>query len=263
MNYFRARVKNDKIPYIFTPSYKNNICVLDAGVRMPVKEPNNCSYMFENNEFINDPIYIGNTVTDCSYMFSNCQNFNNIIFMGDNVTNCSYMFNSCNNFNQSIQIPNNVINCSHMFDSCENFNQNIQIPNNVTDCSYMFNWCTELNQNIQIPNSVTNCSYMFSSSILKDIITIPSSVTDCSFMFSNCQLLSEIIIQEDENQPIHNFTGLIYNRPNNISLRIHCNNLSLITDSSSNSIVNEPIMWSSMTNGYYNLFYNVFLYNNI
>ena len=226
--------------------------------------------MFRNCRNLNQNIQIPNGVTKIEEMFDGCRNLNQNIRIPNNVTNTAYMFNYCTNLNQNIQIPNNVTNTAYMFNYCANLNQNIQIPNNVTNATYMFSTCQNLNQNIQIPNSVTNVAGLFfGCPNLNQNIRIPNNTTNMWFCFRNSNVISDITIESG----IANNKAVGFISPNNKHARniwtdsITAANLittNIIHPTNASTAISSQILptWETITNGYYNSQYNVYIYTN-
>lgn len=147
------------------------------------------------NFMFNEPIKIGNRVTNCAGFFSGgAYSFNQPVNIPDSVLNCSKLFYGTS-MNSNVRIGNNVIDCSQMFSGCLSFNKPVVMPDSVTNCYEMFNYCFAFNQPITIPNNVTNCANMFQNcNNFNQPITIPNNVTDCAYMFSNCNLLNQDIV---------------------------------------------------------------------
>ena len=187
----------------------------------------------------NQPVIIGNKITNCAGMFYDCESFNYPITIPNNVIDCYHMFFACRNFNQSIAIPNNVINCRNMFEHCKNFNQPITIPDNTIYCSGMFFACGKFNQPIIIPNKVTNCSemfyacYSFSNNIY---FKTKSTSLDVTYLLGDC----------DNSKKKNIFFNSVLNSKFNVT--------------SYSSIVASPVTWTPMTKGFYNAAFNVYCY---
>ena len=214
-----------------------------------------------------------NTVISLVNCFSQRGRFNKPVNIPNSVTNTTYMFTSCPKLNQNIQIPNSVTSTASMFTSCSNLNQNIQIPNSVKNTASMFNNCPKLNQNIQIPNSVTNTTYMFNNcSNLNQNILVPSmntSTKNAWFMFRHCNNLSDVSLR---SETINNkFTGA-FRFNNSQSLNIWTDLTTVANLITTNIIhpnnINMQLVaqilptWTTITNGYYNELYNVYIYTN-
>ena len=90
--------------------------------------PGTCQYMFANTLF-NEPVTIGNNVTDYAYMFYNCKNFDQPISIPSIVTNTTNMFaeTKFSGAGSSFNFDN-VKNTSRMFYNSL-FNAPITFPN--------------------------------------------------------------------------------------------------------------------------------------
>lgn len=147
------------------------------------------------NMYFNEPIVIGNGVSDCALLLSGCSNFNHSVTIPDSVINCDGMFSSCSNFNSPVTVGNNVVNCAMLFASCYNFNQPITIPDSVEDCREMLYSCYSFNQPITIGNSVIDTSYMFNGcSQFNKPVNIPNNVTNCFAMFRQCSNFNQDVV---------------------------------------------------------------------
>ena len=246
-----------------------NSTVLNKKIDIP-DSVNTMSSSFYNCRNFNQNIQIPNGVTSMAYTFSYCSNLNQNIQIPNGVTNMLNTFSYCSNLNQNIQIPNSVTTMSYTFNSCSNLNQNIQIPNGVTSMAYTFSYCSNLNQNIQIPNGVTNMLNTFSyCSNLNQNIQIPNSVTQAGFVFRNCNNIYDITINDGVANSV--FTGML---PTN---NTHSRNIWTGQNSAANLITTNIIhpananvktaaqirpTWETITNGYYNALYNIYIYTN-
>lgn len=234
----------------------------------------NTGWMFDSCRNFNQPVQIPNNATDVRAMFTNCSNFNQPVQIPNNATNLYYMFNSCSNLNQNIQIPESVKSTAYMFNGCNNLNQNIHIPDSVTNMANMFFRCSALNQNIQLPNTNYNAAFLFNGcSNLNQNIFIPTLngyQRNFAFAFAYCNQLSNITIGAN-SQTAYSCIGMI--RSNNTqAINIHTDTLTamnLINDKiikSRNTSISDSAQikpdWETITNGYYNAMYNVYIYTN-
>ena len=157
----------------------------------------------------------------------------------------AYAFSGCTNFNQNIQIPNSIINMIGTFSGCTNFNQNIQIPNNVNSCVNMFMNCTNFDQNLMLPYN----SRSFQNT------------------FINCNKLSNICMHPGFN----GFPGWMNNFCRNnatqsLNIWLSTNHTSLGLSAILNGYivqgVKQSLTWDTITNGFYNSQYNIYVYTN-
>ena len=229
-------------------------------------------------------INFGTNVTNCAVIFNYNANANygygnrNMWIHGNNWNGqvafpygtTSGRVNASGILNKKVVIPNSVTIAEGMFHSCSNLNQNIQIPNSVTKTANMFYSCSNLNQNIQIPNSVTNAVSMFYSCYnLNQNIQIPNSVTNAWFMFRKCNSIHDIVVGPNVANSI--FVG-IFEQNNAHAKNIHTDTLSAANLITTNIIANAGTnlklagqilpTWTTITNGYYNALYNVYIYTN-
>lgn len=225
----------------------------------------NASHMFENCIFLNRANYEGgvyefinklsNNLTNTSYMFANCRNFN-YEFIGygftNNIVDASYMFAYCVKSDimpfGRIKLPTKLVNASHMFDSTRiqaaaiaNIFNNFH--DNITDFSYMFNNCIGAGSSTEI--------------------VIGVKARNLAYMFANCRDLAlNIRVYSDSN--LENVSNMLYNHTNNKRIvRIFCKNISKFTGREEKFMVCSPISWTTVTNGYYNNKYGIYIYKNL
>ena len=176
--------------------------------------------------------------------------------------NCALEFWDNSEFNFPVNIGNQVNNCYGMFLNCSNFNQPINIPDTANDCGKMFSGCTKFNQPVTIGTNANNCSYMFTGcQRFNQPIVIPTNVDNCTLMFSGCNDMCQNIYIKKNNNLITQ--SMISGHNNQKQINIFCENLALLNKTWSQTIVGYEITWTSMTNGYYNTAFNVYLYNNL
>lgn len=242
-----------------------------------------------NNSLFNSSVTIGNNVTNCSDMFNNCSRFNQPITIPANVTYVDKMFYKCSNFNQPITIPNNVTSCTQMFDKCVNFNSSVIINDTGGKSAHydsMFSGCSKFNQSITFPNAYVYFNSIFynCNNFNKQII-FPYHTTSMVLVFGECKSFNSIVYVPWETSNIYSMLSGCTNFGNKVyinSTRIKdafglfrgCNNSkrkeiyfhhslnNIFNISNSSSIVGKSISWSSMTNGFYNITYNIYCYNN-
>ena len=227
-----------------------------------VLKETSCSYYFWRNDPGKD-VFIGDEISNCFGMFSQCYNFNNNVYIGNNAKNCAQMFQSCYDFNKPINIPQNVNDTTSMFYACTKFNQNVAIPDTPDiQCTHMFESCLQLNQPIAIPNNAISTAFMFSScrNLAQDFI-IPKNVKSVGNMFINCENYHGNIYINNVGLNAAGYHNMLkntgFNRKN-----VYCNNLTNLMSTGTDSIIGNYISWTAMTNGYYNAFYNIYLFNN-
>ena len=162
--------------------------------------------------------------------------------MISNKNNCSNMFEDCDQFNLPVVIGYGVNNCSNMFRNCRNFNQPVVMINNVYTCSSMFINCNNFNQSITIFN-----------------------VYGCREMFCNCYNFSgNVYIRSNKfgSGQSGMFYGCYNNRRKNLFVYKNMSTHFNSTVAGSTLVYNE-ITWTTMTNGYYNAAYNIYVYTNL
>jgi hypothetical protein len=93
-------------------------------------------------------------------------------------------------------------------------------------------------------------------------ITIPNSVVDCRYMFNGCTNMRCNIYIDNKNLNNKNMAGFIKNHPNNKRINIFCNNIQVLNRTDTDSIIEQAITWSSISNGYYNRSFNIYIYSN-
>ena len=247
---------------------------------------------FNNCRNFNRPVIIGNNVTDLSYTFSSAQKFNQPITIPNSVTDMSYTFNRASSFNQPITIPNSVTNMSYIFNGVDSFNHPITIPNSVKNMAGTFSNTYFFNHPITIPNGVENISNIFSyARRFNQPITIPNSVKDASKAFMGCYNFNRSITISDNVENMINLlrgcerfsSNIYFNNSSTITnsfkitdmfsgcnellkKSIYCNNAAPFIKYTydSWSIVGGDVTWDALSdgNGYYNTYYNVYIYNN-
>ena len=117
--------------------------------------------------------------------------------------------------------------------------------------------------NVIISKDIKSCYYMFNNVSGLNHVIIHANVTNCSHMFRSLKGTTNIYINIDPSQTTHNFRNMLYNKSNSYRTRIFCNNLSYLNKTTtSTSIVGATITWTTVTHGYYNSTYNIYLYNN-
>ena len=216
------------------------------------------------------------SVTNCNVIFDSSENanygFGNRNFIihgiqwnggvafpyGANYVRC----NGSEKLNRNIQIPNGVTNMAETFKFCYKLNQNIQIPNSVTGMINIFRNCYNLNQNIQIPNSVrsiSSCFYYCTN--LNQNIQIPNSVTSVSGVFMGCDNMTNITLLPT-TMPVANWNGMIRDNASK-SINIWTDDATALDMMNAGFIQGniKPTM-ETITNGYYNSQYNVYIYTN-
>ena len=220
-----------------------------------------CACMFNGNAIFNQPVTIGDNVTICNYMFGECSNFNQPITIPNKVTSCTYMFNRCINFNQPIIIPDSVQYCGNMFGGCYNFNQPVTFGANIYSCYAMFYNCQKFNQPINMPNTVDDCSSMFiNCQNFNQPIILSANLTNCAYLFSNCYDYNQNIYMPSNK--VINAYRMLYNHNKMKRINVFSRSLGRLRNNST-SIVGVNVAWTSITNGYYNATYNIYLYSNL
>ena len=228
---------------------------------------NFANYFSDNKSMINEPMVVGDGVTNCYRMLYN-SSFNAPVTIGNNVTDCSEMLYRCYSFNQSVNISDSVTNCQNMLRNCSNFNAPITIGNNVATCANMLTGCTNYNLPITIPYGVTNCSYMlYSDTSFNHPVIVPASATNCVAMLISCNSFgSDVYFEHTSYTPM--LANSMFDSTNkslrkNIHFHPSMNNVFNVT-SYRNTIVSDSISWTDMEdgNGFYNTYYNIYCYNN-
>lgn len=284
---------------LFLPATATNVSnVLNACTRFNnnvVFGGNNivdASEMMKGCEAFNREINIPDGVANCYQMFRNCYKLNVIINTPANLQNAQEMFSNCYNLKEPVNIrkSDNVVDCAYMFAHCQNLTSvvggnsartamlncmqmfynsgliySVQLGEYVNTCYGVYMNCANLQQIYQFPK-LNVCSFAFACANcvkLTSIPNIPVNARNCVQMFRNCHNLTRININISTLQTEHNFAKLIQDRSNAKRINIFCNNLSLLnmTDAT-NSITGTAITWASITNGYRNTLYNVYLYRN-
>lgn len=207
----------------------------------------------------NLPVSMEDTVTDCYNMLANCFNFNSPVEFSNNLQNGQRAMRLCNNFNLPITVPASLTDTYQMFGYCTNLNSPITFTHGLTNMYGMFRHCDNLNQPLNIPNTVVNCYEAICYTAMNCDVYIPASVTDCVYMMSGTNVFEgNIYINGTPN-----CKGLLEDRDYTTRVNIFCNDLSILTGTtSSDSITDLDMTWTEMTNGYYNEQYNIYLYNN-
>ncbi len=263
---------------IYVPSMVHKYVVPEYGF----PKDNSPFKTFDNTPEQYDNVRIGNIVANCYGLFMNCQNFNKNVNFGKNVINFGMMFNGCTRFNQDVMInsygndysgmfsgcrnlnslvqfsrtmnfTSNESNLSNMFYSCTNFNRQFNIPSSAHDISRLFSGCSKFNQNIIIPYYVNNCYGMlqyagnFSSHIY--FLGYTNRNIDASYMLDiagcpNYWLEPNVYLPKY----IHchpRIANILYNQPYILNYA-------------------NAVVWNTLGdgNGWYNSFYNTYLYNN-
>lgn len=295
-NAFNAKTS---FPNTITSLYQ---CFQNRGkFNKPVNIPNsvtNTVNMFYACANLNQNIQIPNSVTNTTNMFRNCTNLNQNIQIPDSVQVTYGTFYYCKKLNQNIKIPNSAQNIASMFFGCSDLNFNIQIPNTVRNATFVFSNCTSLNQNIKIPDSITAITGIFDGCYnLNQNIKIPSNFggnlftifRNCSnldqnilfpsmknlqsdnawFAFRGCNNLSNVTLR---NGTVNNmFTGAFrFNNAKRLNIWTDLTTATnlittkIIHPNNTNVKIGTQILptWTTITNGYYNELYNIYIYTN-
>lgn len=163
----------------------------------------------------------------------------NYSYLSSYIPNAVQLFFQNSMFNNSITIGNNVKNCYEMFYQCYNFNGLINIGKNVNNCVQMLYYCSNFNQSPLIfPNNVNN---------------FYQTMSYCSDFQGNIYV---------ENNSVYNVRYMLQGTNTAKRKNIYCTYLGYFGQtSSSSSLTGTSITWTPMTNGYYNTYYNIYLYN--
>lgn len=274
----------------------DNICNVallftSTNINQPVHIGNNCvayDRIFPGS--FNQPVTLGNGITNCCNIFKDASSFNQPITIPDSVTNCYNMFKYAVRFNQNVTLGNNVLNCCSMFEYAQNFNQPITIPNSVVDCQMMFLDAINFNQPVTIhSNRILRFYGMFARCYnFNQSVTIPDSDTnyECSQMFTGCTSLNQPITIGKNATSIHrilfgdtNFNSDVYIRSTSIyadvsyynnafgnvkGVKLHFNPVMNNIFNDYRAYGNTEISWTDMSdgNGFYNTTRNIYCYNN-
>lgn len=247
----------------------------------------NGAFLFTSTN-INQPVHIGNNCVAYNTIFPG--SFNQPVTLGNGITNCCNMFNRAISFNQPITIPNSVTNCCSMFEYAQNFNQPITIPDSVVDCQMMFLDAINFNKPVTIhSNHIVYMFGMFARCYnFNQSVTIPDSNTNysCDQMFTGCTSLNQPITIGKNARSIHrilfgdtNFNSDIYIRSTSIyadvsyynyafanvkGVKLHFNPVMNNIFNDYRAYGNTEISWTDMSdgNGFYNTTRNIYCYNN-
>lgn len=230
----------------------------------------NGSDEFKNN--FNYPVHISNDVTIYSAMFEWCTNFNQPVTISPNTTDMSRMFNRCFNFNQPITMPKNVVslNLYDTFAQCRNFNHSIQI---IADASNYANWsinmhgtffgCYNFNWPVRLPSKIGDANGIFGGSCGMNYTVTFGTVDTVEYAFGSTQLNKSVVFAYQSPQ---NARCMFYGATSKKRKRIYCHDATpFIKTDSTNSVTGVNMTWSELpgNNGYYNITYNVFVYNDL
>ena len=187
------------------------------------------------------------TIVGANRILMNCYNFNSPITYyarsSSTSTWCCMVeaLRNCVNFNSNVYIsPNRIVNIDGMLRDCRNYNANFYIMSDYqTSANNIFQNCESLNRNINF-NMVNYARHAFDGCTNFGGHVHANRLDygqDTIGLFANCNNQIEKYIHLGSTQNINNYTG-------------------------EDSIVGAPITWQSITNGYYNSEYNVYVYNN-
>ncbi len=242
-----------------------------------------CVYMFLNATSFNSMVSI--TINEAyrtrlntagfSSMFSGLRNFNSPVQIPRLNNYKGYfdnMFTSCVNFNQPISdmFGDYTRDVSGMFAYCTSFNQNVIIPDsyNQYNCKNMLYQCTNFNGEIILGNGANNCAYMmYNCQNFNHDITLPNTVMNASSMLCNCTNFGKNIYFKGNSYRALDVSHLLYGTTFSIRKNVHFNQVlnnrfNMTNKSQSLQGGISDIIWTSMTNGFYNDFYNIYCYYN-
>ena len=219
-----------------------------------------------NGAIKNENIIIGDNVYNCANMFYYAQNFNGNVIIGNNVNNCYSMFSGASNLNRPILIPKNVVDVLSMFSAATKLNENVIFETgskaNTFENFFRNEWI--FNKPVSIPPLAQSCYQAFQDAYnFNQEIVIPLNVRTCNNMFTNCKNMRSNIYINNSNGIF--VTNMFKNHYNHYRKNIFINNAQSITtgyNTGTGSIVGAGITWSTMTNGYYNAYHNIYVYNN-
>jgi len=168
-----------------------------------------------------------------------------------------------------------------MFSNCYNLNQNIYFPNNNNhgiDLKAAMQICTVLNQNIKIPSYFYSIRSMFwGSSNMNQNIYIPKyneiQNSDATHLvFIECNNMTNVTIGTGYTNELNCFYGA-FRINNSKSLNIWTDTITSANlikkriigyvDGTGKANAASVPTWTQITNGYYNAYYNIYVYNNV
>lgn len=161
-------------------------------------------------------------------------------------------------FNQPITIAQNVTNYRNLYAGLEAFNQPVTIPNYVSDCSYMFLY-TAFNRELEIPESVDNCAWMFYYSAFNQDITLPYTLRTFWGGLQGCVAFGKNVYFD---KPTISHKNMFSGCNNSLQKNIFANLSSFAYQGTGDIVGGVSLTWESITNGYRNTAYNIYLYNN-
>lgn len=256
-------------PFTFPPRVSNmynafrGCSALKANIQMPTEFGGEMSNVFQGctqfNQNVAFPIQGGSNLTNT---FTLCRMFNQPLEIPDYVTSMTMTFTGCNNLNANIKISNNCKILNGTFSNCINLNQNIKIPQSVTNMDYTFWRCFNLNQNIQIPNNVTNIRSAFNvCPNLNHNLFIPNSVTDMTMAFQDCSRLSNLTFAPGIANNVA-YNAIRDNATQSLNIWTDPTTAANLMTTALIQRVSSPLTYETITNGYYNSQYNLYIYTN-
>lgn len=240
------------------------VCTNLKSVSNLPRDITNMASCFGGCRNFNSAITIPPNVKDMAHAFSNCIKFNQPITIPEGVTTIAGCFNACYNLNQNFVLPQSLINMRNAFAMTKNIRYLPVIPNNVTDMGSSFRGMSNIKpQNITIPDSVLNLKSCFVSTNNIDTINIGRGATDIAEAFMYCNVKNVYIFSENITA-INNAFGWRSSYYERVNVFIKGNTTTNNTFYNGGNVnLVGTIKWTTITNGYWNGLYNIYVYYNL
>ena len=256
----------------------NNVVTFGENVR-------NCVSMFDNCFNLNQSLVLPNNIINCFNMFRGCNNLRAVSGLGDRPIDVSGMFENCYNLDCSFTIYNNFKHVQNMFRNCNNlnseiflkiqncsdllwghrnFNNVVHFDENVYFCNGLFGECTSFNCPVTLPASFRSGYEMFynCTSFSQQKFYIPANAASCANMFEGCTNFTGSVYINGNGQYFSGI-GMFYNCNRQLLKSVFCNNIAVLNKTSaSTSLVGEDITWTATSHGFYNTYFNIYIFNN-
>ena len=231
-----------------------------------------------NTTTFNSTVCIGNHMNNIESFFDSCTALNCAPILSNTIDSVGRLFNNCASFNCPVAFPEAIRSMEYTFGYCPSFNQIVQIPHGVNSVNSLFIGCTSYNKPIKYEpysNNRSMSSVGFSSSCSgcrnfnSPVYINTSGDANISYVylyeaFSYCNNMGSNIIIRGYNEATRFYPSYML-RDKNTQLRVNIftTNTAPFKVTTTASVVAKAITWTDMTNGFYNAYYNVYVYNNV
>ena len=250
-------------------------------------------YMYYNCRNITGRVEIPRFVVNAECMFKNCKTLNRVTLdsttnlnnayeicyacsnlkyaslQGRNVVNAANAFAWCYNLRQSAKCGANVVNARNMYYYCNSLIGAAECGKNVQDAYQMYYMCSNLTAGPNVGANVINAAYMYYQCFnMQGMMSIQTSgkIQNAAYMFYRCSKIQggEIRLYSSCTNVYQMFFGKNNsNRYNVYVVKSSTLDTALRNNSIAGRIVGTNLTWTTMTNGYYNSTYGIYVYNNL